>query len=142
MPWPDPGLRHPLVIDWAATRNLCARIGPTALALVLELASTADQTGDGLTAAGSVRDMAGRTGLGKDTVNRHLRRLESAGTLTRLPRSERSGPTRYRLHLQDTGITQSNENVRLERDQPTRSTKRPSQRKSHSSAHPTLPFTA
>lgn len=135
---PDSGQHARLTIDWSTARELALQVGPTAFSLLLELTARA-VTGDGpLVADGSVRHLADTTGLGKDTVGRHLRHLVSAGVVERLDPMTQFARTKYVIHLTDTGIT---------REPATRPTRRAvpksrPQRPASATTQPSLPFTA
>lgn len=130
MPSPDQPVS--LTIDWALARTCLERLGPTAFALVVELAATARPGGGHAPVAeASMRALADRLGFGKDTVNRHLRKLITAGLIEPLHADTPFATSEYRLHLADTGIT---------RHRPTRAKRR--SRQSDGTTQPSLPFTA
>lgn len=127
-----------LTIDWSVARDLARQVGPTAFSLFLELASRAVSDHGQLTAEGSVRDLADTTGLGKDTVGRHLRHLVSAGVVERLDVTTQFARTEYRIHLTDTGITRARTARPTRRAVPKPRTQSPTR----APTQPSLPFTA
>lgn len=130
MPSPDQPVS--LSIDWALARICIERFGPTAFALVVELAASASPGhGCAPVAKASMRALADRLGLGKDTVNRHLRKLITAGLIEPLHADTPFATSEYRLHLTDIGIA---------RHRSTRAKRRP--RPSPGTTQPPLPFTA
>ena len=70
-----------LVID-AVSIEIRRRVGPTAWAVFEELALSAVGTRDACTASVSVRSLATRLGMSKDTVARAVIRLRAAGLVS------------------------------------------------------------
>jgi DNA-binding transcriptional ArsR family regulator len=66
----------------ADSTELRRRLGPTAWVVFEELLLVSTGTGDGRVASVSIRTLAGRLGLAKDTVARALARLRRAGLVT------------------------------------------------------------
>ncbi len=65
-----------------ATGELRSRLGPTAWVVFEELLLASTGNRDGCAASVSIRTLAGRLGLAKDTVARALARLRRAGLVT------------------------------------------------------------
>jgi DNA-binding transcriptional ArsR family regulator len=88
----------------AASLELRRRLGPTAWVVFEELLLTSAGPADACEAEVSVRALAGRLGLAKDTIARALTRLRRAGLVTV---SQSRGTTgvfatgTYRLHVPD-----------------------------------------
>ena len=76
-----------VVID-AASREMRRRLGPASWMVLEELMLAATPEGDRWQASASVRVLAERTGLSKDTVARAVVRLRRAGLVT--PRQART----------------------------------------------------
>jgi DNA-binding transcriptional ArsR family regulator len=70
-----------VVID-TASREMRRRLGPASWMVLEELLLAATPAGDGWHASVSVRVLAERTGLSKDTVARAVARLRRAGLVT------------------------------------------------------------
>ena len=66
----------------ADTEELRRRLGPTGWVVFEELLLVSTGTGGGCVASVSIRTLAGRLGLAKDTVARALARLRRAGLVT------------------------------------------------------------
>ncbi len=66
----------------AEAAELRRRLDPAAWVVLEELLLVSTGTGDTCTAAVSVRALAGRLGLSKDTIARALTRLRAAGLVT------------------------------------------------------------
>ena len=66
----------------ADTTELRRRLGPSGWAVFEELLLVSTGTGEGCVASVSIRALAGRLGLAKDTVARALSRLRRAGLVT------------------------------------------------------------
>ena len=127
-----------LTVDWSVARDIAVQVGPTAFSLLLELASRAVPDRGRLVADGSVRHLADTTGLGKDTVGRHLRHLVSAGVVERLDPKTQFARTEYRVQLTDTGISRVSTTRTTRRAVPKARTQRPAS----ATAQASLPFTA
>jgi hypothetical protein len=79
--------------------------GPQGVAVLHALLQDARLDGDRLVASGSSRTLALRTEqLSKDTVHRHLLKLQRAGILHRVTRLDSRVPA-YVVHLDGLGIT-------------------------------------
>ncbi len=91
---------------YPAAHDFLRREGADAVAVLHELLTRAERIDGELVAQASVRDIARSLEyLSKDSVNRRLRQLVRAGTLTVVPNPQLTfAPTRYVLHLDDTGI--------------------------------------
>ncbi len=72
------------ISDITGRRELRRLLGPTAWAALEDLAADARLEGDRVVARTNVRRLADNLGLSKDTTARSLRRLMSAGLVTRL----------------------------------------------------------
>jgi len=89
------------VID-AASIEVRRRVGPTAWAVFEELALSSDGPLDACIASVSVRSLATRLGMSKDTVARALLRLRAAGLVSAQQARNGAGTFAvgsYRLHL-------------------------------------------
>ncbi len=89
------------VID-VASIEIRRRVGPTAWAVFEELALSSTGPRDACTASVSVRSLARRLGMSKDTVARALIRLRSAGLVSPQQARGTAGTFAvgsYRLHL-------------------------------------------
>ena len=73
------------------TVDLRRRLGPTAWVVFEELVLASSRTRDGRVASVSIRTLAGRLGLAKDTVARALNRLRRAGLVTAYQSRTNSG---------------------------------------------------
>ena len=100
-------IRHALSLEWSTTGRFIARFDPTALAICLELASRATNhnSNGAVIAEIGLRDLASRIGLSKDTVHRHLRHLEHACIIERIPGHTTFSPCTYLIHLAPIGIS-------------------------------------
>jgi DNA-binding transcriptional MocR family regulator len=90
-----------IVID-AASIEIRRRVGPTAWAVFEELALSSTGPRDACTASVSVRSLADRLGMSKDTVARALSRLRAAGLVSARQARGSAGTFAvgsYRLHL-------------------------------------------
>jgi DNA-binding transcriptional ArsR family regulator len=88
----------------ADTAQLRARLDPTAWVVFEELLLASTGTGDGCVASLSIRTLAGRLGLAKDTVGRALGRLRRTGLVTASQPRTHSGlfaTGSYTLHVPD-----------------------------------------
>lgn len=86
----------------AASIEIRRRVGPTAWAVFEELALSSVGTRDACTASVSVRSLATRLGMSKDTVARAVRRLRGAGLVSAEQARSSAGTFAvgsYRLHL-------------------------------------------
>ena len=90
-----------LVID-AASIEIRRRVGPTAWAVFEELVLSSVGARDACTASVSVRSLASRLGMSKDTVARAVVRLRAAGLVSAHQARGSAGTFAvgsYRLHL-------------------------------------------
>lgn len=86
----------------ADTAELRRRLGPTAWVVLEELLFASTRTRDGRVAPVSIRTLAARLGLAKDTVARALGRLRRAGLVTAYQSRTDSGvfaTGSYTLHV-------------------------------------------
>jgi hypothetical protein len=83
------------IVVSAGALDVARRIGPTAWAVLVALATDAEETGDGLVAPGSVRSLGRTLGLNKDSVARALVALRRAQFV--VPVAGRFEPGAYRL---------------------------------------------
>jgi hypothetical protein len=99
----------------ADTAQLRARLDPTAWVVFEELLLASTGTGDGCVASVSIRTLAGRLGLAKDTVARALGRLRRTGLVTvSQPRTHGGAfaAGSYTLHVPDCiGLTDHRPNA-------------------------------
>ncbi|MBW3651608.1 MAG: MarR family transcriptional regulator [Actinobacteria bacterium] len=87
---PGPPTTGAAMVGTARARELRRLVGPTAWAVLEDLAADARPEVDRLVAYTNVRRLADNLGLSKDTAARSLRRLLTAGLITRVeePRGE------------------------------------------------------